>query len=184
MTNWPKLLRHLSVTEQRWSVDHPDPPGPGCVPWMPYPMAQFVMYLTDAVREASGTRFLDVGGGPGTKAILAARLFGLDPGEIELDPVMAAEAAQLGVKVEVADALDYTGYDQYDIVYVNRPVVGAKLLQLQQHIMDLMRPGGVLIDVNGMRKPSSLGWLIVAEEFDSYDGVWLKPAGAPVGFPA
>lgn len=188
MTDWPVFLADLrSIEKQRRSEHVTFPQDPDYVGWMPYDLARFVMFLTDAVAAATrdprasgylGLYFLDVGAGPGTKVLLARELFDLEAAGIEIVPEHVAAAHVLGAHVLQCDARTYQGYHSHDIIYLNRPLQD---LAFEQHIMDSMRPGAVLISVNGMTRPPAPGWDGVAEEYDDglpqgslVHGVWRK----------
>jgi SAM-dependent methyltransferase len=174
------LLQELEEEEQRWR--HRDAPPAQwavkreeCQGWLPYPLAQFVTYLTDAIRATPGPRFLDVGCGPGTKLRIARMLFGLQAAGVDISPEMIAEGKRQGLAVVIADARTWGGYRDADIIYINRPIVPPA--GFEHRLMSHMRPGAVLISVNGATRPSDLGWDIVAEEFGTGPvcGVWSKP---------
>ncbi len=168
------LIRDIYAEEQetkRIGVELPE----GCFGWFPYPISQFVTYLVDALTAAEGPRFLDVGCGPGTKLILAQGLFQLDAAGLEIVPEFVEAARHRYLKVAETDARTWDGYAGADIVFVNRPCSDQE--QLERHIMDSMKPNGVLISVNGRLTPSREGWLTVAEEYGAEPacGVWAKP---------
>ena len=173
MTDWPVFLRELRAEEDRWRhtpADHAD-----SVPWMPFDMARFVMFLTEAVAASPGPAFLDVGCGPGSKVRLATALFDLEAYGIEIDPKMVTRALECGVQAVHADALAWPAYNEADIVYLNRPMQGGSQASLEMQIMDRMAPGAVLISVNALLRPSDFGWETIAAEWDARDGVWKKP---------
>ena len=169
-----ELLNRVPQHEQYWRSFGIEAP-PGCVGFLPYSQSLFIMYLSDALTATQGPRFLDVGCGPGTKLTLAHKLFGLDAAGIEIVPAYVDAARNDGLTVLEADARDWDGYDYADIVYVDRPCEDQE--QLERHIMKQMRPGGVLISVNGRLTPSDEGWPVVAEEYGAEPsaGVWVKP---------
>ena len=192
MTDWPVFLTGLRATEKQWRTERVNSPqAQDYVGWMPYDLSRFVMFLTDAIAVAPrpsgylGRYFLDVGAGPGTKVLLARELFGLEAVGIEIVPEYVAAAHALGAHVLQCDARAYQGYHSHDIVYLNRPVQDPAF---ERHVMGLMRPGSVLITVNGMTRPPHTEWEPVSEEYDvpggptrppaldAIHGVWRKPA--------
>lgn len=181
---WPSLLRELDSTERAWNSRSIHYPREDAVPFLPYPMPQFISLLTDAVMSAPvrmdgpgdfrRSRFLDVGAGVGTKMRLATAMFGLESYGIELVPEMVAEAQARGLDVTVCDAFSYGGYDGYDIVYLNRP--STQMGTLEHLIMAAMRPRAVLMLVNARTDPGREGWTLVAQEYgEPVAGVWVKP---------
>lgn len=169
-----QLLAQVATEESRIAKFNPPE---GCFGWLPYPIASFITYLSDAVQEATGPRFLDAGCGPGTKLVIAEALFGLQVAGLEIVPAYVAQARARGLRVGLTDARTWQGYGSADIVYFNRPV--AEQEAFEKHVMENMRRGGVLISVNGRTRPSEAGWIIVAEEIGDprapVHGVWQKP---------
>jgi SAM-dependent methyltransferase len=128
-THWPSFLRELDATEQAWRQHQVQYPRSDAVPWMPFPIPQFITLLADAVmaappsQGASGAmfaaqgdyepygppKFLDVGCGPGTKIRLAEAMFGLRGYGIDIVPRFVAEAQAHGVKAMLADAFEFGG---------------------------------------------------------------------------
>lgn len=97
-------------------------------------------------------RFLDVGCGTGLKVLSAAKLFhqsdGLeyDTGYAELARQLCLTAGLTCSNIIVGDALEYTGYDQYDIIYFYKPISDRDMLiALEQRIAKLARPKTILI---------------------------------------
>ena len=179
MTDWPVFLTDLREIEKQWRTEAASSPqDPDYVGWMPYDLSRFVMFLTDAVAVAtpgplSLISFLDVGAGPGTKVLLARELYDMDAAGIEIVPEYRAAAVVLGAQVLLCDARTYLCYAAYDIVYLNRPVQD---VAFERQVMAAMRPGAVLITVNGMTRPPHTEWEPVAEEYDVPDGLTRPPA--------
>ncbi|MEM1437177.1 MAG: class I SAM-dependent methyltransferase [Pseudomonadota bacterium] len=103
-------------------------------------------------RRAERTRFLDVGCGIGIKVLSAFRFFSEAAG-LELDQGYAAAArrvldgAGLGsAPVFEANALTFSGYGDYEVVYFFKPLRDPELLiELERRIATAVRPGTVLI---------------------------------------
>lgn len=181
--DWGTFLRDLDVSERAWNDRKVRYPREDCVPWLPYPIPQFISLLTEAVMVAPArtvsadflpTRFCDVGAGTGTKIRLAEALFGLDGYGVEIVPELAQEARSRGQRVDLADAFTWERYDEADIVYVNRP--STFMAELEHVVMDGMRPGAVLMMVNGRGDPGSQGWALVTREWgEPVAGCWIKP---------
>jgi len=64
-----ELLDTVRQIERKWQkkVDVPEM----FAPWMPADVAQYLVLLIEAVAEAPGEKFLEIGCGPGTKMLLA-----------------------------------------------------------------------------------------------------------------
>lgn len=180
---WPSILHELDARERAWNARTVRYPREDCVPWLPFPRRLFMGLLADAVEAAparvtdghfGAPRFLDVGAGIGTKMELAARLFSLQTSGIEIVPELAAEARARGLSVTLADAFTYDGFDQAEIVYLNRP--STQMEALEQRVMDGMAPGAVLMLVNGLGLPELDSWTLVSKEWGTpVQGAWIKP---------
>ena len=102
--------------------------------------------------RSEGARFIDVGCGGGTKVFAATRFFA-DCVGLEYDPayVQAAERcfALLNAgtcSVIQGDALNYDGYDAFDVIYFYRPVKDIALLaQMEARIIAQARRGTIII---------------------------------------
>jgi SAM-dependent methyltransferase len=188
IVHWPSFLRELQATEQAWNASPVRYPREDAVPWLPFPIGQFVTLLTEAVavappsggapmalEEPYGTvRFLDVGCGVGTKVRLAEALFGLSGYGIDIVSRFIAEARAHGVKALEKDAFDMPekgapmttvalGYADFQIVYVNRP--SSLQDELESLIMDRMAQDAVLIAVNWRHDPVESGWFTQYQEY-------------------
>ncbi len=103
-------------------------------------------------RRADRTRFLDVGCGIGIKVLSACRFFDEAAG-VELDPGYAAAARQVldgaglgSAQVFEGNALTFSDYADYEVVYFFKPLRDPELLlELEQRIVASVRPGTVLI---------------------------------------
>lgn len=202
-THWPSFLREMDATEQAWKSHSVRYPRSDAVPWMPFPIPQFITLLADAVMAAPPSqgrgsfgrdmdemygppRFLDVGCGPGTKIRLAEAMFGLRGFGIDIVPRFVAEAQAHGVKAWVADAFEFgaeeggakiagqTAYSDFQIVMVNRP--SSLQDELESLVMDRMASDAVLIAINWRNDPGKQGWIMQAQEYgEPVCGVWIKP---------
>jgi SAM-dependent methyltransferase len=204
MTHWPSFLRELQATETAWNATPIRYPREDAVPWLPFPLGQYVTLLTEAVAvsppgppdrgmamlprddEAYGQpRFLDVGCGPGTKVRLAQALFGLNAYGIDIVSRFIAEAQAHGAACLLKDAFEFPakgepmttgawGYSDFQIVYVNRP--SANQDELEHLVMERMASDSVLIAVNWRNDPGKKGWLLAYQEYgDPVCGCWIKP---------
>jgi len=172
ITDWPAFLARVQAIEREW-LGEGHHGSPYSVPWMPFSISRFVMYLTDAVAAAPGPEFLEVGCGPGSKSILAAALFDLDAGGFDVDEEMVKAALDNGANACVADAMLYPAYHQPDIVYLNKPLHLPLEADLERKIYEDMKPGAVLILANGATRPPD-DWYPVTVEWDMNTGVFQK----------
>jgi SAM-dependent methyltransferase len=180
--SWARVLTDLQAAETRAGGLAPHV-GHGSVPWLPYPVAQFLPLLADAVMNCLTTTeplFLDVGCGWGTKIALAEAMFGLRGCGIDISPVMIAGASDRGVDAVEADCMVFEGYDKPDIVLLNRPVWDRQQ-ECEERVRDGMRPGAILIHVNGRADPGEhWGWIPISQEYgEPVCGVWRKPGTTP-----
>jgi trans-aconitate methyltransferase len=144
-------------------------------PWMPSDAAQFLVLLIESMTEAPGDRFLEVGCGPGTKMLLAQNLFGLQVSGFDRIPEYIAAAREQGLDAEVADALAYDRYDQFDIVFLNRPCRDQVLERaLERQVWSKMRRGSVLLAMNTESVPPETRWLTIVDDYEAKRGIHLK----------
>lgn len=145
--------------------------------WMPFQLADFVAILTEVVREANGTSFLEVGSGIGTKMTVARRLFGLTAVGIEYNETLATVAKQkLRGPVHIADALTWVGnYGAYDIIWMYRCFRDEVLqAQLEQRIYSEAKSGAIFAGAALQTIPE--GWITIIDDLDvGYRGAWKKP---------
>lgn len=178
------VIRHVMETEARYLL-HGDRHDPLTLPWMPFQAADFLAIMYDCIPEVQGPLFLDVGAGPGTKMLLMRELFGMDVRGIEIDSVMAAEAAKFG-NVLVADALDFhpnlrMWYMDPDIVWLYRPFRDPEHeAALERLIMAEMKPGAILAGGAWEICPAQWGWHTVVDDWELRRGAWMKPAPSAV----
>lgn len=147
-------------------------------PWMPSDPAQFLVLLIEAIAEAPGDTFLEVGCGIGTRMLLAQELFGLKCYGIEREHEYIKQAWGLGLTAEPVDALGWQSYRDFGIVFFNRPFQDTvKQAQLERQVWEDMAPGAVVIAMNLLAPPPS-AWIIVTDDWEARRGVWMKPLGA------
>ncbi|MGL6209302.1 MAG: class I SAM-dependent methyltransferase [Paracoccaceae bacterium] len=125
---------------------------------LPYPFTGFfrLMQMVRRVVLAQGrprpVRFLDVGCGVGLKLVQAAQFFEEVQG-LEFDPARAAvaemfvrQSGRLQDRAFCADALEFDGYGDFDVIYAYKPLSDPDLLQrMEQRIIAQARPGTILI---------------------------------------
>ena len=111
--------------------------------------------------------------------LLARELFGLDVAGIEVNPVYAGRAADLGLDVVVADALDYARYGEADLIWLYRPCRDPDTeAALEKVIWDAMAPGAVIFgDALESPPPPSRFWPVL-EDIGTPRGIWRKLAAA------
>lgn len=164
---------------QRKPAGHDEPER--STPWMPFPLFDFIALVAEALPEAAGSSFLEVGCGIGTRMLVAHELFSLDCHGIDRVPEYVAQANEMlpegrpGVTAEVADALGWGGYGKYDIVWFNRPFNDRALqFQLEAQVWRDMKPGAVVIWANLLGTPP-VGWWPVLVETGLPRGITQKP---------
>ena len=132
--------------------------------WEPYPPSRFLALLQIAAAQfepGPDIRFLDVGGGIGTKALIAKQM-GMDAWSIEMFPEYVLQSVELGVSTIRADIRTFDGYGAYDILYVNHPIREPdEQDKLEHEIHVQMKLGAVLITVHNMRM-LPLNWKLLA----------------------
>lgn len=169
-------LRMVRDLDREW-IAHPagrDEPERS-LPWMPFPVFDFIALTAEALPEASGEKFLDVGCGIGTKMLLADQIFGLDTFGIERVPEYARQARQLGLAVTTGDALTWDKYGEFDLIFLNLTFRDPGLQnQLEQKAWSDAKSGAVVIGVNLLGRPPESWWLGM-EDMDLKRGIWSKP---------
>jgi hypothetical protein len=155
--------------------------------WMfkPYPISTFGKLLTAAIEDMHWTwnpgvdepapRFLEVGCGPGTKLVIAEKVFGLDAGGFDYNSDYVRDANELlqskGCKggAFLADARTVNApYNIADVIWLNRPFVHLELTKdLEKMVLDRMHPGAYIVLGNYACDPEKLrqlGWQVIAED--------------------
>jgi SAM-dependent methyltransferase len=179
MTPDPSAIREVLIRagqieneQTRKAIPSADP---RYLPWMPFQIPEFVALLAEAIPATPGTRFLGIGAGPGTKELLARDIFGLDPTCLEINPELAAVAQAAGMDVVVGDALDFTGYGAYDLIWFYRPVRDPDLqAALEKAVWDGMSPGAVAVCAALESPPPQARFWPVLEDLDRPRGIWCK----------
>lgn len=143
-----------------------------CRGWEPYSLDLFRSLLELAIPAAAGTRFLDIGSGTGEK-LAAARELGLDPEGVEINDAYADEADRHGLVTHRADARTWDRYGDYDIVYLNHPLVSEDTeADFERWLHPQLQPGAVLVQVNDCIAP---GWPALFNDRERWCGVWRRP---------
>src|SRR5215813_10070328 len=138
------LLSTVRELDRSWQKKVPEASSPEYTPWMPSDVAQYLVLLIEALAEAPGDKFLEVGCGPGTKMMLAERLFGLDVSGFDRVPEYVKAAVEQNLNAFECDAMEYGGYGEFDVVFFNRPFRDAGLeQQLERTVWRRMRRGAV-----------------------------------------
>jgi SAM-dependent methyltransferase len=177
------LEKAASAAWQAWVADQPkgtvgSSPNTG---WMPFNLFDFGSLLFESLALIPGDgRFLDVGAGPGSKMLIARDVYGLDVAGFDVLDFIAAIGRDAGLPVQTADADDWTGYEKFDCVWVNRPVRDRKIEQfLEARIWQEMADGAVAMVANTETRPPQ-DWIIVSDQWDDLRrGAWVKPYLVP-----
>jgi hypothetical protein len=144
-------------------------------PWMPFPLFDFIAMTAEALPDIQGPRFLEIGCGIGTRMLIAQEVFGLDVQGIDRVPEYLDEAAKLRMDVLEIDAMDFSEYGEYDLLWFNRPFLDPALqLLLEAKVWNEMRSGGVVMCANLEAKPPPTWW-IVLDDWEVRRGIWRKP---------
>lgn len=170
-----ELLTEVRQIERKWQKQADIGDETMFTPWMPSDPAQFLVLLIEALAEAPGNSFLEVGCGPGTKMMLARGLFGLDVTGFDRVPEYVTAAQQQGLNVADCDAFDFQAYGKFDIVFFNRPFRDRQTQRdLEKLVYSKIRRGAVVIAMNLETQPPGNKYLVVTDDWESRRGVWLK----------
>jgi SAM-dependent methyltransferase len=170
------VVRLVQETEHTWLKQ--GDPASAMLPWMPFQPAEFCSILFECVPEMKGSRFLDVGCGPGTKLLLARHFFGLRPDGIEVNPELAAVARVYAGLLHTGDALLAPDgfYADYDLIWMYRPFRDRQLeQQLEDRVMAEMKPGAILAGAHWETCPADRRWIPVFDDWEIRRGAWMKP---------
>ena len=175
----PAVIRELLTRAGQLEREQSRQPAPAgdrrYLPWMPFQIPEFLALLAEAIPATTGSRFLEIGAGIGTKMLLAREIFGLDVTGIEISDEHAQAALSQGLDVLTCDALDFTGYGAYDLIWFYRPVRDPDLqAALEKAVWDGMSPGAVVICAALEAPPSPARFWPVLEDLDRPRGIWCK----------
>lgn len=174
-TDVRELLADVRQIERKWQKQADIGDETMFAGWMPSDVAQYLVLLVEAIAEAPGTSFLEVGCGPGTKMMLARDLFGLDVTGFDRVPEFVGAAQQQGLNVACCDAFDFQAYGKFDIVFFNRPFRNREVQRdLERLVYSKVRRGAVIICMNLENQPPESKYLVVTDDWESRRGVWLK----------
>jgi hypothetical protein len=138
--------------------------------YRPYPLGKFAKLMLVACKSFSQSMahlrpllsFLEVGCGPATKVLFAGQVFGVTSHGFDIEPPSVADGHEL-LKARGAlgqcdvwreDAEDFGEYNEYDIIFLNRPLRDYdRQVQLEQMIYRQMRDGACLILGNALTTP-------------------------------
>jgi SAM-dependent methyltransferase len=130
----------------------------GCYPDLPLSSVGFISHMHAAYRvglaqrQPRPLRFLDVGCGGGLKVMMAAGLFSEAAGfDYDRNYVQAAQdgfarMAAHRCSAFWANALEYEGYDGFDVIYLYKPMGDdVALAQMEDRIIARSRPGTIVV---------------------------------------
>ena len=148
---WGRMHTHLSPYPPDLYSDTPGHHGD-----LPYPSSDFLRYAMAARRiclamDKHAPSFLDVGCGIGLKVLQAAELFtradGLEyeASHAAVGQTMLQRAGRPEARIFHADALCFTEYAAYDVLYAYKPMYGEALEQMEARLIGQARPGTLLI---------------------------------------
>lgn len=175
------LIADIGRLDHEWMRSPAGRDDARSTPWMPFPLFDFIALVAEALPEAKGGAFLEVGCGIGTRMLIAHELYGLDCHGIDRVPEYVAQAQAMlpegagGVTAGIADALGWNGYGKYDIVWFNRVFSDPALQRkLEYQVWGDMRPGAVVIWAN-LENPPPASWWPVLTETGIRRGIVQKP---------
>jgi trans-aconitate methyltransferase len=175
-TKLRELLGVVRQVDRKWQKQVAVPEM--YTPWMPADVAQYLVLLIEAVAEAPGEKFLEIGCGPGTKMLLARDALAdmLDVSGFDRVPEYVEAARDLGLDAVVCDAFDYPSYGRADIVFFNRPFRDRDTQRdLERLVYSKIRRGAVVICMNLENKPPADKFLVITDDWEEgRRGVWLK----------
>lgn len=135
----------------------------GCHRDTPYPIKWFSKMIGAAhriclaLRRQRPLRFLDVGSGGGTKVLAATTCFDVcdgleyDAGTVTTGRRFLELLAPEQCRLIHGDALEFSNYGEYDVIYFYRPLIGPhRMAEMEQRIFDQASPGTVILAVGGI----------------------------------
>jgi len=170
-----RTLREIALLDHAWRADPAGHDDIKSTPWMPFEIHAFIALVAEALPELQGGKFLEVGCGIGTRMKVARDFFGLDVHGFDRVPEYVQQAKNLDLDAWEADALEYEGYGDYNVLWFNRPFRDQALqAQLEERVWGRMRSGAVVICANLNEKPPP-EWFIVLDDWEVRRGIWQKP---------
>lgn len=120
------------------------------VPIPPCIFADIVIEAFHALGMDQSHKFLDVGCGIGTTVLMAGALF--DAHGIDIDPELIEKSRPIvGERTEVADALTFERYNEFDFLYWYRPFFDPELYtRFETKIYNELKSGGVVCSLWSM----------------------------------
>ena len=130
----------------------------GCTPDIPSPMNLFSIMIGSAhriclvLKKQRPLRFLDVGCGGGIKVLAATTCFDFCDG-LEYEKQTVTTGRQFLELLEIeqcklihGDALEFLNYQDYDVIYVHKPMMEIdKMVEMEEQIISQVKPGTVLL---------------------------------------
>ena len=131
---------------------------------MPFNLFDFAALLFEAVPLIPDTgRLLVVGAGPGPEMVIARDVYGMDVAGIEILEPLAALGRDAGLPIQTAS--EWTGYEKYDAIWLNRPRRDRGLeAMLEARIWREMAEGAVAICANTEHPPPE-SWFIINDSW-------------------
>lgn len=157
---------------------------PRNTPWMPFNLFDFAALLFEALPLIPEPgRLLVVGAGPGPEMVIARDVYGMDVTGIEILEPLALLGRDAGLPIQTADADEWTGYEKFDAIWLNRPRRDRELeAVLEARIWREMAEGAVAVCANLEHRPPE-SWFIVNDSWeDLRRGAWVKPHVATEGW--
>ena len=171
------LAETVSTVDREWMKKIPSADDKHHIPWIPFPVDQFVSMLWEANAAAAGKNYLEIGCGPGTKMLIAQTLFGLKVFGFDRVPEFVERARDLNglTSADLSDAGKWDDFGNYDIIWFNRVFRPADEEQaLEARVWETMKPGAVVMCANLDAAPPT-SWFIVVDDWEIRRGVWMKP---------
>jgi SAM-dependent methyltransferase len=112
--------------------------------------------------------FLEVGCGIGTRLIMVDRMFGIpavgfdrNPDYIQIANSYVNQFNARRVIVHTQDAFDYQLYNEFDCVFLNKPIWDRTLeIALEDYVYNSVKPGSIFLAGQTITQPP---WEIIAE---------------------